>query len=175
VNNPNPITRARRIEKRRKEVDYATRCFRCLESDIFCFELEHPVTEGLDKQFKRAVCRNCHRKREAERDIKELTKNGQRNVFESELEKLQRYMLLMAEDEECQAELLEQAPNTPIELIIAASKARAASLRRKAQTLSLTLDRDLLPLGIPKKPSAAQSDMRADAGQARQKTRSKQH
>lgn len=115
---------------------YASRCFFCPETDLFCFERDHPVTEQLDKDFKRVVCRNCHRKFEASRDIKGLTKNGQHDVVESEVEKLRRYLQLMAEDEDSQAELLERAPDTPISLIIAASQARAASLRRKAQALS---------------------------------------
>jgi hypothetical protein len=44
----------------------------------------------------------------------------------------------MAEDEDSQAELLQRDPDTPINLIIAAFQARAASLRRKAQALSLS-------------------------------------
>jgi hypothetical protein len=120
---------------RRKQLGYPTRCFYCPETDIFCYELDHPVTECLDPDFKRAVCRNCHRKLEASRDIKGLTKNGQHNINESETEALQRYLLLIAEDEDSQAELLQDAPTTPIELIVAASRARAASLRRKAQAV----------------------------------------
>jgi hypothetical protein len=136
VKNPNPITRARRIETRRKQLGYPTRCFYCPETDVFCFEEEHPVTRELDKEFKRAVCRNCHRKLEARRDIKGLTKNGRRDAIESKTEELKRFVLLMAEDEELQAELLQQNPNTPTHLLISASQARAASLRRIAQTLS---------------------------------------
>jgi len=174
VSNPNPITRARRIETRRKQLGYPTRCFYCSETEVFCFELDHPVTEDLDGSFQRPVCRNCHRKLEAARDVKGLTKNGQRNVTESELEKLKRYLLLMGEDEESQADLLRQAPNTPIEFIISASKARADSLRRKAHALSLTLD--LSSTRIPtKNPCAAkQSDMRADGRQAYPKTHPEQ-
>lgn len=138
MKNPHPIARARRIEMRRKQLGYPSRCFYCPETDIFCFESDHPVTEELDKEFKRATCRNCHRKREADRDIKGLTKNGQRDVVESADEKLRRYLRLMAEDEESQADLLERAPDTPVDLIIAGSRARAASLRRKAQELSLS-------------------------------------
>ena len=135
MSNPYPILRARRIEKRRKDVAYATRCFYCEESDIFCFEMDHPVTRELDEQFERAVCRNCHRKLEARRDIKRLTKNGKHRTKESMRAALRRYLLLMAEDEESQADLLQRAPNTPTELIVSASQARAASLRRKAQAL----------------------------------------
>lgn len=138
MKNPNPIARARRIEMSRKRLGYPSRCFYCPETELFCFEQDHPVTEELDKDFKRVVCRNCHRKLEASRDIKGLTKNGQHDVIESEVEKHRRYLLLMAEDEESQADLLERAPDTPVNLISAASRARAASLRRKAQELSLS-------------------------------------
>ena len=138
MKNPNPIARARRIEMRRKQLGYPSRCFYCGETDVFCFEEDHPVTRELDEKFKRVVCRNCHRKREADRDIKGLTKNGQRDVIEPAVEKDRRYLLLMAEDEESEAELLRSAPDTPIKLIIDASRARAASLRRKAQELLLS-------------------------------------
>jgi hypothetical protein len=120
---------------RRKQVGYAARCFYCPETDIFCFELEHPVTEGLDKHFKRAVCRNCHRKLEARRDIKGLTKNGQHQAIESERAALQRYLLLLAEDQDTIAEHL---LTTPQELIAAELQKTAESLRRKAQALLLT-------------------------------------
>ncbi len=99
---------------RRKAVGYATRCFYCGETDIFCFEMDHPVTHELDEEFERAVCRNCHRKLEARRDIKRLTKNGKHQTKESKREALRRYLLLMAEDEESQAETpatLTQYPN----------------------------------------------------------------
>jgi len=173
VKNPFPIKRAWRIESCRKRVGYATRCFYCPETDIFCFELEHPVTVGLDEYFKRAVCRNCHRKLESERDVKGLTHNGKHNVTEKGSEKQKRYGLLMAEDLESVVELLQQAPDTPIALIIADYKARAASLRRTVNSLPLTPD-----LGSPtipkKKPSAVpQSSSRADAGHLSSKTRPK--
>ena len=134
MKNPYPIARARRTEMRRKQVGYATRCFYCPETDIFCFELDHPVTEELDEHFKRAVCRNCHRKLEARRDIKGLTKNGQHNVNESERAALQRYLLLLAEDQDT---IVEHLLTTPQELIAAELQKTAASLRRKAQALSL--------------------------------------
>jgi hypothetical protein len=173
VSNPNPIKRAWRIESRRKEVGYATRCFRCPESDIFCFEVEHPVTEGLDKQFKRAVCRNCHRKQEFQRDVQGLTHNGKHNVAESGAEKLKRYMLLMVEDLDWVAEVLQQSPNLPIDLIIRDYKARAASLRRTANSLQLTPE--ACTPTIPKKNPRAvpRSGSRADAGHPSPKTRSK--
>jgi hypothetical protein len=173
VSNPYPIKRAWRIESCRKRVGYATRCSYCPETDIFCFEMEHPVTEALDEYFKRAVCRNCHRKLELQRDIKGLTHNGKRNVTESGPERLKRYMLLMAEDLDSVAEHLQQELNFPIELIIADYKARATSLRRTANAQPLTP-----AVGSPtipkKKPSSvSQSGSRADAGYSSPKTRSK--
>jgi hypothetical protein len=138
MKNPNPVARARRIEMRRKQLGYPSRCFYCGETDVFCFEEDHPVTRELDEKFKRVVCRNCHRKLEASRDVQGLTKNGQQDVAESDNERQRRYLLLMAEDEESQAELLQNAPDTPIKLIIDASRARAASIRRKAQELLLS-------------------------------------
>ncbi len=138
MKNPYPIARARRMEMRRKQLGNPSRCFYCAETDLFCFEEDHPVTRLLDVKFKRVVCRNCHRRLEASRDIKELTKNGQHDVAESEIEQLCRYLLLLAEDEDSQAELLQREPNIPINLIIDASQARAASLRRKAQALLLS-------------------------------------
>jgi hypothetical protein len=119
---------------RRKQLGYATRCFSCPETDIFCFELDHPVTEELDEHFKRAVCRNCHRKLEARRDIKGLTKNGQHNVVETDRAALQRYILLLADDQET---IAEHVRTTPPELIAVELQKTAASLRRKAQALSL--------------------------------------
>jgi hypothetical protein len=119
---------------RRKQLGYATRCFYCPETDIFCFELDHPVTEELDEHFKRAVCRNCHRKLEARRDIKELTKNGKHSVVETDRAALQRYLFLLADDQET---IAEHVRTTPQELIAVELQKTAASLRRKAQALSL--------------------------------------
>src|SRR5271155_4417218 len=75
MKNPNPIKRARRLEMRRKQLG-SDRCFYCGESDVSCLEIEHPVTRKLDAKFTRAVCRNCHRKLEMNRDLGKLTKNG---------------------------------------------------------------------------------------------------
>ena len=132
MKNPNPISRARRIEMRRKQLGYATRCFYCPETEIFCFEVEHPVTEALDPFFIRAVCRNCHRKLEVERDIKGLTKNGRHTAKESKRQALRRYLLLLAEDQET---IAEKVMTIPPELIAKTLQETAASLRRKAQAL----------------------------------------
>jgi hypothetical protein len=135
VKNPNPIARARRIQMRRKGTGYADRCFYCFETDVFCFELDHPVTAKLDPLFKRTVCRNCHRKFEARRDVKGLTKNGLRHVNETEREQLRRYLLLQAEDQDSIAEMLESPTASP-QLVANALRLVAASLRRKADFLS---------------------------------------
>jgi hypothetical protein len=173
VSNPFPIRTAWRIESCRKRVGYATRCFYCPETDIFCFEMEHPVTEGLDEGFKRAVCRNCHCKLEFQRDVKGLTKNGQHKVNESEPDKLKRYIQLMAEDLDSVAELLQRSPNFPIKLIIADYKARAASLRRTANAPPLTPASGSPTIPRKKPSSVPQSGSRADAGYSSPKTRSK--
>lgn len=173
MSNPYPIKRAWRIESRRKEVGYATRCFYCPETDIFCFEMEHPVTEELDRYFKRAVCRNCHRKLEFQRDIKGLTKNGQHNVNETEHEKLKRYVLLMAEDLASVGEELQDSSDLSREAIVADYQARAASFRRIANSPPLTPK--LASATIPKKNLSAvpQSHPTDDAGHPSSKARLK--
>jgi hypothetical protein len=130
---PYPMTRARRLETRRKEMGYASRCVYCPETDPFCFEKDHPVTRALDPLFDRTVCRNCHRKLEINRDIKRLTKNGLHRVRESAREKAQRYDLLLAEDLDSLADVL-QSPHASPDLIAAALRAAASSLRRTAPT-----------------------------------------
>jgi hypothetical protein len=136
MKNPNPIVRARRIEMRRKQLGCPSRCFYCPETDLFCFEEDHPVTRQLDERFKRVVCRNCHRKLEINRDNKGLTKNGLRRVRESECEKARRYDLLLAEDLDSIADVV-QSPHASPALIAAALKNAASSLRRTAPKLPL--------------------------------------
>ena len=158
-----PIKRAWRIESRRKQLHYASCCFFCREVDIFCLELDHPVTEKLDEFFERANCRNCHRKQEIRRDTKRLTHNGQHNVVESGLEQLQRYLQLHAEDLDYVAEHLERSPNFPIQQIVMDCNARAASFRRVAKVIELTLQTSS-PTISKKMPGAVlSSDSTADA------------
>jgi hypothetical protein len=133
VKNPNPITRARRYEMRRKELG-SDRCFYCPECDIACLEIDHPVGHKRDPKFKRTVCRNCHRKREMERDLARLTKNGQHNTNETELEQLRSYLLLLALDQDSIADLL-RSPAASTKLIAAGLQSTAASLRRRANSL----------------------------------------
>lgn len=129
MTNPEPIARAWRLEKRRKALGSDNpRCFYCPETNIACLEVDHPATEDLDPKFTRAVCRNDHRKLELERDLAGLTKNGLRDVEESEPAQLRRYLLLVAKDQES------IAAASP-EHIAAALRATAASLRRKASML----------------------------------------
>jgi len=163
VSNPYPIKRAWRIESRRKQLHYATGCFFGDETDIFCLELDHPVTEKLDEFFERANCRNCHRKQEIRRDNKGLTHNGQHNVVESGMEQLQRYLLLHAEDLDYITEHLERSPNFPIQQIIADQRARAASFRRVAKVIGLTLEQDSPTIPKKKPGTVPQSDSKADA------------
>src|SRR5262249_34178841 len=97
VKNPNPIKRAWRLERRRKELGSDNpRCFYCPESNIFSLELDHTVTTDLDPELTRAVCRNDHRKLEIERDLSGLTHNGRRDVHESKRAERHRYLLLLA-------------------------------------------------------------------------------
>jgi hypothetical protein len=129
VTNPDPIARAWRLEKRRKELgSNDPQCFYCPENDVACMEVDHPVTEELDKEFKRIVCSNHHRKLETARDVAGLTKNGLRDIEESERDKLRRFLLLHAKD------LESVAPLCP-EHIAVQLRSSAASLRRKATTL----------------------------------------
>jgi len=135
MKNPNPIKRAWRLEKRRKELGSDNpRCFHCNETDLSCLELDHPVTEELDPKFKRVECRNHHRKLELQRDLLELTKNGRRGVKESKRDKLRRYLRLLAEDQDSIVKSL-QSPDASPQLIAVALQSVAASLRRKANWL----------------------------------------
>jgi len=129
VKNPDPIARAWRLEKRRKELGSDNpRCFYCPESDLPCLEIDHPVTEELDPKFTRIECRNDHRKLELKRDVAGLTHNGRRGVKESKGIQLRRYLLLLAED-------LDSIAAVSPEAIAAELRATAASLRRKAAEL----------------------------------------
>jgi hypothetical protein len=112
---------------------YAICCFYCGETEAVCFEKDHPVTEKLDRLFKRTVCRNCHRKWELHRDSMGLTKNGRPDAIESEREKNRRYHLLLAEDLDSIANVVESPKASP-KMIADALRAAAASLRRTAPT-----------------------------------------
>jgi len=131
MNNPHPTKRARRIEMCRKFLG-ADRCFYCPESDLACLEVEHPVSRELDPYFVRACCRNCHRKLEFQRDLKKLTNNGQHTRPQSRVERLRRYLLLLAEDQESIADSLD-SQHSSIPLVQNALRATAASLRRRAK------------------------------------------
>lgn len=136
MKNPNPIKRAWRLEQRRAELGSDNpQCFYCGESDIECLEAEHPATCKYDQLFKRAVCRNCHRKLELRRDLAGLTKNGQHDTQESEIEGLRSYLSLMAEDQYSIAERLESGPASPqlVAAAVAALREAAASMHRKAK------------------------------------------
>lgn len=120
---------------RRKQLGYPTRCFYCPETDVSCFEEDHPVTRKLDPYFKRVDCRNCHWKHERKRDDAKLTENGFHDSSESEDEQLQRYLLLLALDQESMADMLESPASSP-PMAADALRSTAASLRRKAKSLS---------------------------------------
>lgn len=105
MKNPSPVTRARRIEKRRKTLGSDNpSCFYCGKSDIECLEIEHPVGREHDRSFTRIVCRNCHRELEMRRDVAKLTKNGKRRAPETKYESLCNYVLRLADDFEATSE-----------------------------------------------------------------------
>lgn len=120
---------------RRKELGYPIRCFYCPETDLSCFELDHPVTFKLDPGFKRAVCRNCHWKQERKRDDAKLTKNGLHDAPETEREQLARSLSLLALDQDSIADMLESPASSP-QLAANALRDTASSVRRKSRSLS---------------------------------------
>lgn len=125
MTNPNPITRARREEARRKALGGGDpRCLYCGEQDVACLELDHPAGRKRDPLFTQTVCRNCHRKLERNRDVAGLTKNGKHNVAETPHEEEKSYLLMLAADDEAQA---------------AYHQARAQSLRRQAEKVDKIL------------------------------------
>ena len=131
MTNPNPLRRAWRLELKRKDLGSANPiCFYCGESNIECLEPDHPVTKDLDPDFKRVVCRNCHRKHELQRDLAKLTTNGQHKIKYSERQQLRRYLLLLAYDQNSIA----SSENCSSQVAIALQSV-AASLRRKASSL----------------------------------------
>ena len=133
MKNPQPIKRARRIEWRRKELG-ADRCFYCRESDLACLEIDHPVGQKRDDKFRRADCRNCHRKLELQRDLHGLTKNGLHKKREPKVESHISYLSLLALDQESIAEAL-QSGYASIPLTVAALRATAASMRREVDKI----------------------------------------
>jgi uncharacterized protein YigA (DUF484 family) len=138
------MERAWRLEKRRKELGSDNpSCFYCNEALIERLELEHPVTKGLDPKFTRVVCRNHHRTLELKRDVAGLTHNGRRDVNESKLAQLRRYMLLLAQDQDSIAEAL-CTPDLPRDLAAASARATAVSLRRKAAEVA-SLENSITP------------------------------
>jgi len=120
---------------RRKQLGYPTRCFYCPETDISCFEEDHPVTRKLDPYFKRVDCRNCHWKHERKRDDAKLTKNGFHDAPESQIEQIARYLSLLAMDQDSIADMLESPASSP-QMAADALRSTAASLRRKTKSLS---------------------------------------
>jgi hypothetical protein len=97
-------------------------------------ESDHPVGEERDKKFDRAVCRNCHRKLESQRDFHGLTKNGLHKKRESKVERHVSYLLLLAFDQESIAEALESG-HTSISLTVATLRATSVSIRREVDKI----------------------------------------
>jgi hypothetical protein len=153
MNNPNPMLRAWRIEKRRKELGCSNpSCLYCPQCDIWCLELDHPVTFSLDPNFTRVVCRNCHRTLEIQRDVAKLTTNGMRKTKRSARDQLRSYLLLLAHDQDSLADLLTSSPDSAQRIAIELHST-AMSLRRKADSLqSRKWHGFRLPWARPKTP-----------------------
>ncbi len=130
------MKRAWRLEKRRRMLGSDNPCCPyCGETEISCFELDHPVTEELDPDFTRAICRNCHRKLEFRRDVKGLTTNGLHKSNRKQSDPMERYLRLLAEDADSLAEVLESPTPRP-QLTASALRGLSASLRRRADAQS---------------------------------------
>jgi hypothetical protein len=68
-------------------------CVYCGETAIECLELHH-VTGKLDGDFVEVRCRNCHRKIELQRDVANLTGNGERKSQKPQNNEIMRLRLL---------------------------------------------------------------------------------
>ncbi|MFY9559612.1 MAG: hypothetical protein WAQ52_05195 [Terriglobales bacterium] len=144
------MKRAWRLQRRRKELGSSNpSCVSCGESDIECLENDHPITEDLDPQFKRVECRNDHRRKELNRDLKGLTHNGKRNTKETERQRECRMWLLHAEDLEFLAERMKQ-PDFPRERASEELLKTVNSMRRRAALLE-----SLPPEGLSTNPTTA--------------------
>ena len=75
-----PIRAARRKARQVDRLGGLTPiCSYCGETSIECLELHHPTGVRLDPDFVEVRCRNCHRKIELQRDVANLTNNGEKS------------------------------------------------------------------------------------------------
>ena len=69
-------------------------CVYCAETAIECLELHHVTGRKLDADFVEVRCRNCHRKIELQRDVANLTGNGERKAKTFQNDEIIRLRLL---------------------------------------------------------------------------------
>ena len=69
-------------------------CVYCGETAIECLELHHVTGRTLDADFVEVRCRNCHRKIELQRDVANLTGNGERKSQKPQNNEIMRLRLL---------------------------------------------------------------------------------
>jgi hypothetical protein len=69
-------------------------CVYCGETAIECLELHHVTGRKLDADFVEVRCRNCHRKIELQRDVANLTGNGERKSQIPQNNEIMRLRLL---------------------------------------------------------------------------------
>ena len=69
-------------------------CAYCGEAAIECLELHHITGRKLDADFVEVRCRNCHRKIGLQRDVANLTDNGERDSQKPQNSEIMRLRLL---------------------------------------------------------------------------------
>jgi hypothetical protein len=69
-------------------------CAYCGETAIECLELHHVTGRKLDADFVEVRCRNCHRKIELQRDVANLTGNGEKKAKTLQSDEIIRLRLL---------------------------------------------------------------------------------
>ena len=90
-----PIRAARRKARQADRLGGLTPiCIYCGETAIECLELHHVTSRRIDPDFVEVRCRNCHRKIELQRDLANLTGNGERSSKKPEKDQINRFRLL---------------------------------------------------------------------------------
>jgi hypothetical protein len=95
VKEEQPIRDARRKARQPDRLGGRTPiCAYCGETAIECLELHHVTGRKLDADFVEVRCRNCHRKVELQRDVANLTGNGERKAKTLQNDEIIRLRLL---------------------------------------------------------------------------------
>lgn len=90
-----PIRAARRKVRQADRLGGLTPiCVYCGETAIECLELHHVTGRKLDGDFVEVRCRNCHRKIELQRDVANLTDNGERKSQRPQSNEIMKLRLL---------------------------------------------------------------------------------